>query len=113
MNVTPGRWLPLIPEVIEALPNHAGVFEVANLVRNVLYIARAEGQLRERVTALGPFPNQLPPCPGGHYFRFELTKAEDDTLHRRLTEFQSRHGGRLPIGNGREDLATRTARCAA
>jgi hypothetical protein len=113
MDVTPGRWLPLTPDYIEALPNKAGVFEVANLVRNVLYIARGDGRLRERVAAMGPVPNHLPPCPGGHYFRFELTQEEDAALGRRIKSFQSRHRGRLPVGNLHEDQTVREARCAA
>jgi hypothetical protein len=113
MDVTPGRWLPLTADYIEALPNGAGVFEVANLVRNVLYIARGDGRLRERVAAMGPVPSHLPPCPGGHYFRFELTPQEDDALAKRIKSFQTRHRGRLPVGNLNEDQAVREARCAA
>lgn len=113
MDVAPGNWLPLTADNIEALPDRAGVFEVANLVRNVLYIGRGEGRLRERVAAMGPIPSHLPPCPGGHYFRFELTQKEDDALERRIKSFQSRHRGRLPVGNLHEDQAVREARCAA
>jgi hypothetical protein len=113
MNVAPGRWLPLTADHIEALPNQAGVFEVANLVRNVLYIARGDGRLRERVASMGTVPSHLPPCAGGHYFRFELTPKEDLALEQRIKSFQTRHRGRLPIGNLQEDQAVREARCAA
>jgi hypothetical protein len=106
-------WLRLTAESIEALPNAPAVFEIGNLVRTVVYIGRAEGRLRDRVTALGPLPNGLPPAVGGHYLRYELTPAEDEAITARLKTYQGRHRGSLPAGNACERAAADGAKRAA
>ena len=83
MFAKPDDWQPLTPEVIAALPESPAVFEVANLVRTVLFIDRAQGKLRERLTTLWQDPTRLPVRPGGHYFRYELSAREEETLQRR------------------------------
>lgn len=103
MEVTPGRWLKLTPENIKALPNEAGVFEVANLVRNVVYIGQGDGRLRDRIESFGPVPSALPPSVGGHYFRYEITSSEGETIERRLEGYRREHGGSLPAGNERAE----------
>ena len=103
MEVTPGRWLKLTSECIKALPNESGVFEVANLVRTVVYIGSGDGRLRDRIEAFGPVPSGLPPAVGGHYFRYELTDNEDETIRRRLKGYRREHGGSLPVGNMRAE----------
>ena len=85
--------------MIAELPEAAGVFEVANLVRNVLYIARAEGSLRERVTSVAQMQEKLPPSAGGYYFRYEVNAEEEAMLARRLTDYRRRHGDLLPPAN--------------
>jgi len=89
-------WQPLTPEVIAGLPEAPAVFEVANLVRSVVYIARAEGKLRESLTALWQDPVKLPVRPGGHFFRYELTTREEEALQKRLTAYRTKHQGQLP-----------------
>jgi len=92
----PDDWQPLTPEVIAALPESPAVFEVANLVRTVLYMDRAHGKLRERLTSLWQDPTKLPVRPGGHYFRYELTAREDEALQKRQAAYRKRHRGMLP-----------------
>jgi len=92
----PDDWQPLTPEVIAALPESPAVFEVANLVRTVLFIERAHGKLRERLTSLWQDPTKLPVRPGGHYFRYELTAREEEALQKRLGAYRKRHRGVLP-----------------
>jgi hypothetical protein len=99
MDVEPGRWLRLNPDNIAGLPDAAGVFEIANLVRNVMFIGRGDGSLRKRIESIGHLPQTLPASIGGYYFRFELTPTEEDVLMRRVESYRSRHGGRLPLGN--------------
>jgi hypothetical protein len=96
----PGRWCRLIPAVVAELPETAGVFEVANLVRNVVYIGRAEGRLRERLTTVAQTQDRLPSnCVGGFYFRYDLAQNEESVLATLLSSYQSKHGDRLPPGN--------------
>ena len=99
MFAKPDDWQPLTPEVIAALPESPAVFEVANLVRTVLYIDRAQGKLRERLTSLWQDPTRLPVRPGGHYFRYELSAREEETLQKRLAAYRKRHRGALPVIN--------------
>jgi len=99
MSLTPGRWLPLTPETVADLPDNAGVFEVSNLVRTVLYIARAEGNLRSRLAALAHPNPTLPRLAGGYYFRYELGESEEELQARRLAEYCAGHGGVMPPAN--------------
>lgn len=75
------------------------MFEVGNLVRTVLYIGSAEGNLRARLAALSFEQAKLPPSAGGYYFRYQATEHEPETLACRLADYREGHGGELPGGN--------------
>lgn len=113
MQATPGRWLKLTPDNIRAVPDAPGVFEVGNLVRTVVLIERGNGRLRERLEQLGTIPAGLPASIGGHYFRFELARAEDEALERRLKAYRAQHRGTVPQGNLRADVRKRAERLEA
>jgi hypothetical protein len=99
MSLTPGRWWPLTPEIVADLPEGAGIFEVSNLVRTVLYIGRAEGSLRTRLAVLAHPNPTLPRLAGGYYFRYELGASEEDLHTARLAEYCAGHRGHVPPGN--------------
>jgi hypothetical protein len=99
MEHAPGRWIPLTPTNIAALPNADGIFEVANLVRNVQYVGRACGRLRDTLAEFEDMPRNLPLSVGGHFFRFELTTAEGEAFQRRIEAYRKRHEGSVPPGN--------------
>jgi hypothetical protein len=99
MEATAGRWMRLTPDNIAALPNADGIFEVANLVRNVQYVGRACGRLRDTLEEFGHMPRTLPLSVGGYFFRVELTSAETEAFHRRIEAYRKRHDGALPPGN--------------
>jgi hypothetical protein len=99
MEPVAGRWQRLTPDNIAALPNADGVFEVANLVRNVLYVGRGRGRLRETLADFGHMPKTLPASVGGYFFRVELTSAEGEAFQRRIEAYRKRHDGDLPPGN--------------
>jgi hypothetical protein len=105
-------WQVLTPEVIAELPEAPGVFEVANLVRTVLYIDRAQGKLREKLTALWQDPVKLPVRPGGHFFRYELTSKEEEALQARLSAYRTKHQGQLPPINREAKKPLRVAAAA-
>jgi hypothetical protein len=92
-------WRRLTPDVVADLPEAAGVFEVASLVRTTLYIGAADGNLRTRLSALSSEVTRLPAAPGGYYFRYELATREQETLATRLAKYREEHGGELPAGN--------------
>lgn len=107
--VEAGRWLPLIPDVVASLPETSAVFEVASLVRHVLYVGRGEGNLQARLTALARHPGgQLPPRVGGYWFRYHPTDAaaEADTARAILDAYRRVHDGRTPPANAADPHAT-------
>jgi hypothetical protein len=96
----PGRWNRMIPEVIATLPESPGVFEVANLVRTVLFVGHAEGAMRRHLTVLlQQAQTRLPPAVGGYFFRYELTTDEEPRVAERLASYRATHGDSLPPGN--------------
>jgi len=102
-------WRRLTPETIAELPETGAVFEVANLVRTVQFIGRASGNLRARLAAYAQEDVKLRPCSGGHYFRYEPTPQEEQTLDQRLASYLNKHGGLLPTGNTQPQPALRLA----
>jgi len=113
MQVAPGQWLKLTLDNIRAVPDVPGVLEIGNLVRTVVLIDRAGGRLRERLEQLGPVPAALSATVGGHYFRFEIARAEDEAFERRLKTYRAQHRGNLPPGNVQADLRERAQRLEA
>lgn len=99
MAIERGPWLKLNPSTIASVPDAPGVYEIANLVRTVLFIGRGEGNLRRSLTSLGPVPSQLPASIGGYYVRYELVDDEERVAAERAASYVSRHGGCLPAGN--------------
>jgi len=104
-------WRRLTFDTIETLPESGGVFEIGNLVRNVLYIECADN-LRRRLTTLGPAPATLPPSSGGYYVRVVATAKEAETRDARLAAYRATHDGALPIGNTRGASLARLSRAA-
>lgn len=99
MTVEPGCWLKLNPSTIECVPDVPGIFEISNLVRTVLYIGRANGDLRARLTALGTIPENVPASAGGYYVRYFPVDDEEHALAERHAEHRAQHAGQLPPGN--------------
>lgn len=96
MAAGPDRWCPLSAESLPWVPEEAGVFEVANLVRSILYVGRGEGNLRARLAEIGHATGLLPPMAGGYYFRFRLTPREDEAFQGLVGAYRVRHDGRTP-----------------
>jgi hypothetical protein len=99
MHLDSTNWRRLTPDIIAELPEAAGVFEVGNLVRTILYIGGADGNLRARLAALSVEQAKRPACAGGYVFRYELTGHEQETVATRLETYREHHGGQLPAGN--------------
>jgi hypothetical protein len=110
-----GTWRRVTVDTVAALPELSAVFEVANLVRTVLYIGAAEGNLRAGVDTLLRTPGRLPQAAGGYWVRWEATDAEAELLEKRLAAFRASRGGVVPPGNRetRERSATRFRMAAA
>ena len=92
-------WQRLTPDLVAELPEATAVFEVGNLVRTVLLVGAAGGNLRARLSAISLEQTKLPPSAGGYYFRYETTAHEPETLAHRLADYRAAHAGELPTGN--------------
>lgn len=99
MRVEPGRWQKLNPSTIESVPDAPGIFEIANLVRSVLFIGRGNGDLRRRLADLGAIPENVPASAGGYYVRWAVAADEEAALAARQSEHRALHAGQLPPGN--------------
>jgi hypothetical protein len=99
MKLDTTSWRRLTPDVIAEVPEAAAVFEVANLVRTVLYIGAADGNLRARLASISLEQTKLPLSTGGYYFRYEAVTHESEQLAARLAAYRESHGGQLPAGN--------------
>ena len=107
------RWVPFSADQIGSLPEVGAVLEIATLVRNVVYIARAEGNLRRAAERILSIPGHLPLPAGGLYLRWVATDREVEMLTERLEAFQSAHGGDLPVANRHPWPAARGQQVAA
>jgi hypothetical protein len=99
MAVQPGPWQKLNPSTIECVPAVPGIFEIGNLVRTVLFIGRADGDLRRRLAGLGAVPENVPASAGGYYVRWAITDDEEAALAERKALHRTEHDGHLPAGN--------------
>lgn len=99
MDRQPTPWQPLVREALNTVPEASGVFEVANLVRNVRFIDAGAGNLRERLAPLTEWQSKLPPSPGGYYFRYLRVDAEQKALNASLDSYRDSHGGLTPPMN--------------
>jgi hypothetical protein len=99
MAVQPGPWQKLNPATIECVPRVPGIFEIGNLVRTVLFIGRADGDLQRRLAGLGAVPENVPASAGGYYVRWAITDDEEAALGERQALHRDQHEGRLPAGN--------------
>lgn len=99
MAVDPGPWQKLNPATIECVPESPGIFEIGNLVRTVLYIGRADGNLRRRLERLGAVPENVPASAGGYYVRWAAVGDEETALTERHALHRGGHEGHLPAGN--------------
>jgi hypothetical protein len=99
MDRHPTHWQPLVREALVTVPEASGVFEVANLVRNVRFIDAAAGNLRERLAPYAEWQTKLPPSPGGYYFRYLRVDQEHEALNASLDAYRDSHGGLTPPMN--------------
>jgi hypothetical protein len=108
MCMDPRIWRRLTPETVAGLPEAAAIFEVANLVRTVLFIGAA-GDLKTRLTTYVAEQVKHSACPGGFYVRYELVDSAEEALTARLAAYRSAHAGLLPPANREASPALRLA----
>jgi hypothetical protein len=95
MSLAFSPWKPLDVTEVGSLPESPGVFEIATLVRNVLFIGAAESLAATLASQLDS-PSTLPARAGGLYFRHAPTDDAERIHAELLAEYRERHGGALP-----------------
>lgn len=90
------QWRPLDAAEIALLPESPGVFEIATLVRNVLFIGAAVESLLSTLTAHVAGPGVVHARVGRLYFRYAVADDPDRAQVELLSRYCERHGGSLP-----------------
>jgi hypothetical protein len=96
MTPTFSTWKPLDPTQITVLPESPGVFEIATLVRNVLFIGAAADNLATTLASHLEMPGTLHAGVGRLYFRYAATEAAEQLQGELLAQYRERHAGGLP-----------------
>lgn len=97
MSINFSPWKPMTPALIAEAPSCPGVYELATLVRTVVYIGAADDSLSQILTQHLRVPQTLHPHLGRLYFRFAPLDEPEGTRAVLLEEFRSSHGGALPV----------------
>jgi hypothetical protein len=97
------EWRVITPSLLDDLPDRPGVFEIANLVRNVLFVGAAPlglaGAIRETLTT-----SRL--VSRAHCVRFEIADDAEERARRHLAEYRRTHDGMLPYAQREDALMT-------
>lgn len=96
MTLAFSQWKPLVAAEIALLPESPGVFEIATLVRNVLFIGAAAESLTSTLTTHVAGPGILHARSGSLYFRYAATDDPDRVQVELLSRYCERHAGSLP-----------------
>ena len=100
---TTTQWRVITPTLLDDLPDVPGVFEVGNLVRNVLFIGAAPtgiaSAVRNAITSSRLISR-------AHCIRFEVGEDVEERVRVRLAEYRRAHAGALPYAH-RDDPLTR------
>lgn len=89
-------WKPLESGETTLLPDSPGVFEIATLVRNVLFIGLAAESLATTIGAHLDAPATLHARVGRLYFRFAPTEEAGRVHGELLLQYRERHADLLP-----------------
>ncbi|OQY69119.1 MAG: hypothetical protein B6D46_01115 [Polyangiaceae bacterium UTPRO1] len=88
-------WKPLTPALIGEAPTCPGVYELATLVRTVVFIGAA-GHLGEALAAHLNAPPNAHLRGGQLYFRVAPLDEPEDAQAALIEEFRALHGGAFP-----------------
>jgi hypothetical protein len=89
-------WKPLVAAEIARLPESPGVFEIATLVRNVLFIGAATDSLTSTLTSHVVRPGAVHARAGSLYFRYAPIDDADRVQVELLSRYCEQHAGSLP-----------------
>ena len=96
MSIPFSPWKPMVRAVVAEAPASPGVYQLATLVRTVVFIGAAADSLSETLTLHLNAPATLHPHLGHLYFRIVPLENPEHTQAELLGEYRGSHGGSLP-----------------
>jgi hypothetical protein len=86
----------MVPAVVADTPASPGIYQLATLVRTVVFIGAAAESLSETLTLRLSAPATLHPHLGRLYFRVAPLEDPEQTQTELLDAYRACHGGALP-----------------
>ncbi len=96
MSIMFSPWKPMIPAMIADAPTCPGVYELATLVRTVVFIGAAGENLSEALTEHMKVPATLHPHFGRLYFRVAPLEEPEGTQGELIEAYRASHAGAFP-----------------
>jgi hypothetical protein len=96
MSITFSTWKPLIPVFVAEAPSCSGVYQLANLVRTVVFIGAAGESLSEMLNEHLNAPATLHAPVGRLYFRVAALDEPAGVQTALIEEFRASHNGAFP-----------------
>jgi hypothetical protein len=96
MSINFSTWKPMIPALISEAPTCPGVYELANLVRTVVFIGAAGENLSDALTQHMNTPATMHGHVGRLYFRFAPLEAPEGVQTELIEAFRASHSGAFP-----------------
>ena len=89
-------WKPMNPALVAEVPTCPGVYELATLVRTVVFIGAAGESLNDALTEHLNTPATLHPHFGRLYFRLVPMEDPEATQNALIEEYRASHNGAFP-----------------
>ena len=96
MSITFSPWKPMVPAMIADAPASPGVYQLATLVRTVVFIGAASESLNEALAPHLSAPATLHPHLGRLYFRVAPLEDPEPTQAELLDAYRASHSGAFP-----------------
>lgn len=96
MSIAFSPWKPMLPAVVADAPACPGVYQLATLVRTIVFIGTASENLSATLTQHLNAPATLHPHLGHLYFRIAPLEDPEHVQAELLDEYRASHGGSLP-----------------
>jgi len=104
MSIPFSPWKPMVPAVVAETPPCPGVYQLATLVRTVVFIGAAPADLSETLAQHLNAPATLHPHLGHLYFRIAPLEDPEPTQTALLNEYCKLHGGAPPAAQVTQPL---------